>query len=733
MSAELSFRHTAKDATVRATIRKMLTVGGKVQMWQTAGTPGWEDMLAAHWANYTLTMTETEAGSYMYVGSWPATLTAAGWYVVDFYDGATIAGTLAGTFLGYWDGTTFGLGGADTRQIAGSAPAAANVASAFLGTGDVDDVDFVVRNFHVFSDTDHAVRFESTFETGDGLHCVGIITGQYNSGDTGQNNDGITTGQNNDGGDTGQSNYGITGQYNSGTATGQYNSGITGQYNSGSTGQYNSGSSTGQVNSGTDNGQYNAGNNGQYNSGVDIGQINYGTTTGQSNSGTTTGQVNSGASDIILAGSGTILNASGNVVQIGSAAALAAVIGAKGGIPKLDSSTGLIVQGYGSGGVTVGTVTTVTNQLTAAAIATAVWQDTTGTDFNVASSIGKSLYTTGAVPGAASGLAIVGSKVDVDTIKGRAVTDVGGGNTVYLGTGAWSTLTQTQVSGGAYDLTNATYVAALKSGLGTVPASGNWAIVGSKMDLADTLNSTGVAALKSGLGTIPASGNWNTVTPDAAGTASSIAATIAGAGWSASTDTLAAIRDAVDGISAGSGLTAQQTRDALKLAPSNGTPAAGSIDAELDAIGVKTVTIGSGRITYVSTVAESGLATIWAGDDYRAADGTAFPITVDDYAGPSLATATAVLRIMDSVQYLSAVDGVSVKADLEVAATIAIDGTTITLAADLTAAQTATLVTSPPQLAYNYVYEFVCTLANGHIGYRTHGRLTVKKAIAAGA
>jgi len=76
-------------------------------------------------------------------------------------------------------------------------------------------------------------------------------------------------------------------------------------------------------------------------------------------------------------------------------------------------------------------------------------------------------------------------KVDVNTIKGRAVTDVGGGNTVYLGTSAWSTLTQTQVSGGAYDLTNATYVAALKSGLGTVPASGNWAIVGSLMGLAD--------------------------------------------------------------------------------------------------------------------------------------------------------------------------------------------------------------------------------------------------------
>jgi hypothetical protein len=60
-------------------------------------------------------------------------------------------------------------------------------------------------------------------------------------------------------------------------------------------------------------------------------------------------------------------------------------------------------------GVLVDTVTTVSNQLTAAAIATGVWQDTTAGDFTTASSIGKSLFTSGNVPGAASGLSIVGS------------------------------------------------------------------------------------------------------------------------------------------------------------------------------------------------------------------------------------------------------------------------------------------------------------------------------------
>ncbi len=49
------------------------------------------------------------------------------------------------------------------------------------------------------------------------------------------------------------------------------------------------------------------------------------------------------------------------------------------------------------------------NTLTTATIATGVWQDAVGGDFTAASSIGKSLYTTGAVPGAANGLLIAGS------------------------------------------------------------------------------------------------------------------------------------------------------------------------------------------------------------------------------------------------------------------------------------------------------------------------------------
>lgn len=46
---------------------------------------------------------------------------------------------------------------------------------------------------------------------------------------------------------------------------------------------------------------------------------------------------------------------------------------------------------------------------TAAQVATAVWQDTTAGDFTVAGSIGKSLFTSGVVPGASGGLFIAGS------------------------------------------------------------------------------------------------------------------------------------------------------------------------------------------------------------------------------------------------------------------------------------------------------------------------------------
>lgn len=172
------------------------------------------------------------------------------------------------------------------------------------------------------------------------------------------------------------------------------------------------------------------------------------------------------------------------------------------GTGQISLSSGAVLLQAIQTGVTIPTVTTVTNQLTAAAIATGVWQDTTAGDFTVASSIGKGLYTSGNAPGAASGLALVGSAVGAAaSVTGDVGGKVlGGGAGTITGTGArvvdssgnavapastalststWtgtlatslttlashdpgatigtSTLTQTQVTGGAYALNSASF------------------------------------------------------------------------------------------------------------------------------------------------------------------------------------------------------------------------------------------------------------------------------------
>ena len=65
--------------------------------------------------------------------------------------------------------------------------------------------------------------------------------------------------------------------------------------------------------------------------------------------------------------------------------------------------------GYAGTNNVIPTVTTVTNQLTAAAIATGVWQDATAGDFTTASSIGKALYVDNVAPGGAGGHFIAGT------------------------------------------------------------------------------------------------------------------------------------------------------------------------------------------------------------------------------------------------------------------------------------------------------------------------------------
>jgi hypothetical protein len=88
------------------------------------------------------------------------------------------------------------------------------------------------------------------------------------------------------------------------------------------------------------------------------------------------------------------------------------------GTGQISLSSGLVtLAGVTHTGAVIPTVTTVTNQLTAAQIATGVWQDTTAGDFTTAGSIGKSLFTSGAVPGAAGGHFIAGTNASL-TVTG---------------------------------------------------------------------------------------------------------------------------------------------------------------------------------------------------------------------------------------------------------------------------------------------------------------------------
>ncbi len=71
---------------------------------------------------------------------------------------------------------------------------------------------------------------------------------------------------------------------------------------------------------------------------------------------------------------------------------------------------------------TITTVTTVTNQLTAAQIATGVWQDAVAGDFTTASSIGKALYIANVAPGSSGGHMISGANAGTTTFGALTVT-----------------------------------------------------------------------------------------------------------------------------------------------------------------------------------------------------------------------------------------------------------------------------------------------------------------------
>lgn len=146
-----------------------------------------------------------------------------------------------------------------------------------------------------------------------------------------------------------------------------------------------------------------------------------------------------------------------------------------------------------------------------------------------------------------------------------------------------------------------------------------------------------------------------------------------------------------------------------------------------DAIQAKTDQIGSLTVTWQSATAANGHLSIFAGDDYLAADGRALTVTIEDYAGPDLAEADCKLRLTPAAIY--EVGPGPTLAEVEATATIAINGDVVTLTADLPAADSLAMGTYPPATAaHNYTFQFVATVG-GNIVTLATGHCTVHQKI----
>jgi hypothetical protein len=153
-------------------------------------------------------------------------------------------------------------------------------------------------------------------------------------------------------------------------------------------------------------------------------------------------------------------------------------------------------------GVTIPTVTTVTNQLTAAAIATGVWQDATAGDFTTASSIGKALYINNVAPGGSGGHLISGTNAGTTTLGALTVTGALTNGSTVLGNTTMGTLTQT----GAVSWGATTFASVVVSG--TTTLTGNVTLSGTLGTGAVTFSSFNTGVITGTLPAIP--NNWLT-------------------------------------------------------------------------------------------------------------------------------------------------------------------------------------------------------------------------------
>lgn len=165
----------------------------------------------------------------------------------------------------------------------------------------------------------------------------------------------------------------------------------------------------------------------------------------------------------------------------------------------------------------------------------------------------------------------------------------------------------------------------------------------------------------------------------------------------------------------------EQLADILAASGSGGLTEAQA--ATLAAIAAKAALIGSSALSYLSPSRACGSFLVYAGTDYLAEDGRALSLTVTDYGGPDLENAEAYLRVLGTSEF----DGATTTCVLEAEATVAVDGTTVVVSADIAGTDLAALETYPPNDDRNYVFQFVATTEGGSILVLGEGFMTVKK------
>ena len=197
MASELVWDGVSTGSTKYCTIQRVTDR----QMWSTAGTPGFEALTVANWANYAVSLTETPSASYFYVGSWPATLTTVGFYRVNIYkcavatpDIADRATRMMGTYKGYWNGTKFEISATDLVQVAGTVQTARDLGAGVLladgahgGSASV----LTLKQIDVNNSTGDAMSLVSSGLNGNGLSILGNGSGSGMAVAGGATGDGI--------------------------------------------------------------------------------------------------------------------------------------------------------------------------------------------------------------------------------------------------------------------------------------------------------------------------------------------------------------------------------------------------------------------------------------------------------------------------------------------------------------------------------------------------------------